>query len=176
MNKGWYIVRTHSEHEKKVKESLEKKVEIMNLREKIFKLIVPSESIVELHQNKRVIKQKPFFTGYLFIEMIVDQDTYWIVRNTPGVSDFLGGIHPTPLPEEEVKNLMEIVNQPEKAKPKPAITFEKEESVRIIDGPFKHFVGVVEDISQEKAKLKVLVTVFGRPTPVELGFFQVEKI
>ena len=94
----------------------------------------------------------------------------------PGVSGFLGGTHPVPLNEDEVKNLMNLMEQPAQSKPKPAVSFEREENVRIVDGPFKHFVGVVEEINEEKGKLKVMVTIFGRPTPVELDFFQIEKM
>ncbi|MFN3966555.1 MAG: transcription termination/antitermination protein NusG [Endomicrobiia bacterium] len=176
MSRGWYVVRTRSEHEKKVKQAIEKNVSMLGLQNKIFKVVVPSEEIVQLKKNKKYIKERPYFTGYIFIDMDLDTKTYWFIRNTPGVSGFLGGTHPNPLTEEEVKNLIEITEQPSHTKPKPAVSFEKEESVRITDGPFRHFVGVVEEVNEEKGKLKVMVTIFGRPTPVELDFFQVEKI
>ncbi len=175
MSRGWYIVRTKSEHEKKVKQAIEKNVSLMGLENKIFRIMVPTEEIVELRKNKKIIKERPYFTGYVFIDMDLDPQTYWVIKNTPGVSGFLGGTKPNPLTEEEVKNLLEITEQPS-IKPKPAVTFEKEESVRITDGPFRHFVGVVEEVNEEKGKLKVMVTIFGRPTPVELDFFQVEKM
>jgi transcriptional antiterminator NusG len=108
--------------------------------------------------------------------MVIDQKTFWLVRNTPGVSGFLGGTKPTPLSEEEQKNLLDFIERPAQTKPKLAVTYERGESVRIIDGPFTHFVGVVEDTNEERGKLKIMVTVFGRPTPVELDFLQVERI
>ncbi|MFA7074650.1 MAG: transcription termination/antitermination NusG family protein, partial [Endomicrobiaceae bacterium] len=113
---------------------------------------------------------------YVFIEMTINNETYWLVRNTTGVTGFLGGVKPIPMAEDEVANLINAVVNPDGAKPRPAILFEKEENVRITEGPFKHFIGVVEEINQEKGKLKVMVTIFGRPTPVELDFLQVEKI
>jgi transcriptional antiterminator NusG len=107
--------------------------------------------------------------------MEIDNETYWLVRNTAGVTGFLGGVKPVAMPEDEVKNLVETMTTPA-TKPRPAITFDKEENVRIIEGPFKHFIGVVEEVNEERGKLKVMVTIFGRPTPVELDFLQVEKL
>jgi len=108
--------------------------------------------------------------------MTINNETYWLIRNTAGVTGFLGGVKPVPMGEDEVANLISTIVNPESAKPRPAVTFKKEESVRISEGPFKHFIGVVEDINQEKGKLKVMITIFGRPIPVELDFLQVEKI
>ena len=108
--------------------------------------------------------------------MTINNETYWLVRNTTGVTGFLGGVKPIPMAEEEVANLINAVANPESAKPRPAISFAKDENVRITEGPFKHFIGVVGDINQEKGKLKVMVTIFGRPVPVELDFLQVEKV
>ncbi|MBU0951942.1 MAG: transcription termination/antitermination protein NusG [Elusimicrobia bacterium] len=174
MSRGWFVVRTRSEYEKKVKQSLEKTIANLALGEKIFKVVVPYEEVVELRRNKKYVKNRPYFTGYVFVDMDLDQDTYWVVKNTSGVSGFLGGTTPIPLPEDEIQNLIGIIERP--AQVKPAISFEKDETVRIIDGPFVHFMGVVEEINEEKGKLKVMVTIFGRSTPVELNFFQVEKI
>ncbi|OGS20659.1 MAG: transcription termination/antitermination factor NusG, partial [Elusimicrobia bacterium RIFOXYA2_FULL_40_6] len=154
--------------------SLEKTIANLALGEKIFKVVVPYEEVVELRRNKKYVKNRPYFTGYVFVEMDLDQDTYWVVKNTSGVSGFLGGTTPIPLPEDEIQNLIGIIERP--AQVKPSISFEKDETVRIIDGPFVHFMGVVEEINEEKGKLKVMVTIFGRSTPVELNFFQVEKI
>ncbi|OGS23283.1 MAG: transcription termination/antitermination factor NusG [Elusimicrobia bacterium RIFOXYA2_FULL_39_19] len=174
MSRGWYIIRTRSEYEKKVKQAIDKTVENLGLGSRIFQVVVPHEEVVELRRNKKYVKTRPFFTGYVFIDMDLDQDTYWVVKNTSGVSGFLGGTAPIPMPEDEVKNLITVMESPMQVKP--AITFEKDETVRIIDGPFAHFMGVVEEINEEKGKLKVMVTIFGRSTPVELNFFQVEKI
>jgi transcriptional antiterminator NusG len=172
----WYVVRTYSQHEKKVKTSLEQAITNLNLQDKIFKIVIPCEEIVELRKNKRYIKERPFFLGYVFIDMTIDQKTFWLVRNTPGVSGFLGGTKPMPLSEEEQKNLLDFIERPAQTKPKLAVTYERGESVRITDGPFTHFVGVVEETNEEQGKLKIMITVFGRPTPVKLDFLQVEKI
>jgi len=110
------------------------------------------------------------------VNMLVDNETYWTIRNTAGVMGFLGGVKPSPLPAEEIENILNLVNAPPDAKPRPAVTFHKEESIRIVDGPFRHFIGVVEEVNEERGKLKVMVSIFGRPTPVELDFLQVEKV
>jgi transcriptional antiterminator NusG len=172
---NWYIVRTRTSFERKVKESILLKVKNLSLENKIFQVIVPTEEIIKIKKNKKNITQKPYFSGYVFVDMILDQDTYWIVRNTPGVSGFLGGDIPAPLSDEEKRSFIDMITKP-MSKPKPAVTFDRNETVRIIDGPFKHFMAVVDDINEERGKLKVMVTIFGRPTPFELDFFQVEKV
>jgi transcriptional antiterminator NusG len=175
MANEWYVVHTYSGHEDRVKSSLEKAVNNLGLQEKISQILVPTEEVVEIKHNKKHFKKRKFFPGYVFIEMTMDNESYWLVRNTAGVTGFLGGVKPVPMPEDEVATLLNAMSAPA-AKPRPAITFEKEENVRIIGGPFKHFIGVVEDINEERGKLKVMVTIFGRPTPVELDFLQVEKL
>ncbi|HBU69469.1 MAG TPA: transcription termination/antitermination protein NusG [Elusimicrobia bacterium] len=175
-NRLWYVVHTYSGHEDRVRTNLEKAVNNLGLTEKISQILVPTEEVVEIKRNKKHVKKRKFFPGYVFIEMEIDNETYWLVRNTAGVTGFLGGVKPVPMPEDEVKNLLETMSSPTGAKPRPAITFEKEENVRIIEGPFKHFVGIVEEVNEERGKLKVMVTIFGRPTPVELDFLQVEKL
>ncbi|MDR1122896.1 MAG: transcription termination/antitermination protein NusG [Endomicrobium sp.] len=172
----WYVIHTYSGHEDKVKKSLEMAVDNLNMRNVIFKILVPTEEIVEIKQNKKRIKKRKFYPGYVFVEMIVNNTTYWLIRNTAGVTGFLGGIKPAPMAQDEVDNLLNIIINPSVSKPRPAISFKKEENVRIVEGPFKHFIGTVEEINQEKGKLRVMVTIFGRPTPVELDFLQVEKI
>jgi transcriptional antiterminator NusG len=146
------------------------------MQDRIINILVPTEEVVEIKRNKKHFKKRKFFPGYVFANMVMDNESYWLVRNTAGVTGFLGGVKPVPMPEDEVQNLLDTVNAPSGAKPRPAITFEKEENVRIIEGPFKHFIGVVEEVNEEKGKLKVMVTIFGRPTPVELDFLQVEKL
>ena len=175
-NRLWYVVHTYSGHEDRVRTNLDKAVNNLGLQEKMSQILVPTEEVVEIKRNKKHIKKRKFYPGYVFIEMEIDNETYWLVRNTAGVTGFLGGVKPVPMPEDEVKNLLETMSSPTGAKPRPAITFEKEENVRIIEGPFKHFVGIVEDVNEERGKLKVMVTIFGRPTPVELDFLQVEKL
>jgi transcriptional antiterminator NusG len=159
-----------------VKNSLEKAVANLNMQNNVSRILVPTEEVVEVRRNKKRIKKRKFFPGYVFVEMSLDNNVYWLVRNTEGVTGFLGGVKPAPMAQEEVENLLNTIINPEAAKPRPSVSFEKEESVRINEGPFKHFIGIVEEVNQEKGKLKVMVTIFGRPTPVELDFLQVEKI
>ncbi|MDR1940760.1 MAG: transcription termination/antitermination protein NusG [Endomicrobium sp.] len=176
MANQWYVVHTYSGHEDKVKKSLEMAVSNLNMQGIISRILVPTEEVVEVKQNKKRIKKRKFYPGYVFVEMTVNNTTYWLIRNTAGVTGFLGGVKPVPMAHEEVESLLNTIVNPNAAKPRPAVSFEKEENVRIIEGPFKHFIGIVEDVNQERGKLKVMVTIFGRPTPVELDFLQVEKI
>ncbi len=176
MSNKWYVVHTYSGHEDRVKSSLDKAIANLGLNDRISQIAVPTEEVVEIKRNKKCVKKRKFFPGYVFAEMTIDNETYWLVRNTAGVTGFLGGVKPVSMPDDEVANLLENMNPDSAHKPRPSITFEKEENVRIIEGPFKHFVGVVEEVNEEKGKLKVMVTIFGRPTPVELDYLQVEKI
>jgi len=176
MANRWYVVHTYSGREDKVKKSLETAIENLNIQDAISKILVPTEEVVEIKQKKKIIKKRKFYPGYIFVEMAVNNTTYWLIRNTTGVTGFLGGINPIPMAQDEVEELFNISINPVVSKPRPAVLFEKEENVRIIDGPFKHFIGAVEEINQEKGKLKVMVMIFGRPTPVELDFLWVEKI
>ena len=176
MERSWYIIHTQTGHEDSVKAALEKAVVNLNLSNKVFQVLIPTEEVVEIKRNKRVVKKRKFFPGYVLADMVVDSETYWLVRNIPGVTGFLGGVKPTPLPEQEIKNIVELTTASAEGKPKPAILFEKGESVRIIEGAFRHFVGVVDEVNEAKAKLKAMVTIFGRATPVELDFLQVEKL
>ena len=172
----WFVVHTYSGHEDRVKSNLDKAVINLGIQDQIAQILVPTEEVVEIKRNKKYVRKRKFYPGYVFMDMIMNNETYWLVRNTAGVTGFLGGVKPAPMPEDEVKNLVDIVASPSGAKPRPLVTFEKEENVRIIEGPFKHFIGIVEEVNEEKGKLKVMVTIFGRPTPVELHFLQVEKL
>ena len=174
--KKWYIVHTYTGHEDKVRAYMEKLISSGEIRDKISNILIPTEEIVEIRKNKKRISKRKFFPGYVLIEMVIDNETYWGVRNIPGVTGFLGGVKPIPLQPEELENIVALTQREAQAKPKPAVMFEKDESVRVIEGPFENFVGVVEDVNEEKGKLKVMVTIFGRATPVELDFLQVEKI
>ncbi|MCK5533601.1 transcription termination/antitermination factor NusG [bacterium] len=176
MEKKWYIIHTYTGHEEKVKTGLKKMIEIKNLEEKIGEILIPTEEVIEIKKNKKQIKKRKFFPGYILIEMVIDDDTYWTTKNIMGVTAFLGGLNPIPLPKEEVENIIRLTTSTAESKPKPAILFEKDENVRIIEGPFTNFVGCVHEINQEKGKLRVMVSIFGRITPVELDFLQVEKI
>jgi len=176
MEKKWYIVHTYTGHEDKVRAYLEKLMGAGVLKDRISNILIPTEEIVEVRKNRKKISKRKFFPGYVLIEMIIDNEGYWAVRNIPGVTGFLGGVKPVPLRPEELESILALTRQEAQAKPKPAVMFEKDESVRVIEGPFENFVGVVEDVNEEKGKLKVMVTIFGRATPVELDFLQVEKI
>jgi transcriptional antiterminator NusG len=175
--RGWYVIHTYSGHEDKVKSSLEKAVaQHKDLGERLFKLLIPTEDVVELRRNKKQVKKRKFFPGYVLVDMDIDNETYWLVRNTPGVTGFLGGVKPVPLPASEVDPLMQLTEAPPAAKPRPAVLFDRGESVRVKEGPFRHFIGVVEEVNEDRAKLKISVSVFGRATPVELDYLQVEKL
>jgi transcriptional antiterminator NusG len=176
MANQWYVVHTYSGHEDKVKKSLEMAVINLNMQDTISQILVPTEEVVEVKQNKKRIKKRKFYPSYIFVEMTINNATYWIIRNTAGVTGFLGGVKPVAMPRFEVENLLNIVINPDTSKPRPAVSFEKEENVRIIEGPFKHFIAIVEEVNHERGKLRVMVTIFGRPTPVELDFLQVEKM
>lgn len=174
--RGWYVIHTYSGHEERVRAALEKTAASQNLGNKIFQVLIPTEDVVEIKKNKRQIKKRKFFPGYVLVDMVIDNQTYWLVRNTAGVTGFLGGVRPIALSESEAKSLIDLATTPVDAKPKAAIQFEQGESVRINEGPFKHFIGTVEGVNEERAKLKVTVSIFGRGTPVELDFLQVEKL
>lgn len=176
MDRGWYVVHTQPGYEDKVRNTLVQKIQTENLSTKIFEVFVPTEDVVEVKKNKKLVRKRKFFPGYLLLDMLVDNETYWHVKNINGVTGFLGEPKPTPLPKEEIAGIMELTTASAAGKPRPAVQFEKGENVRITDGPFRHFIGVVEDVNEPKAKLKAMVTIFGRPTPVELDFLQVEKL
>lgn len=174
--KHWYLIHTYSGHEDKVKASLEKAKASGGFLDRIFQVVIPTEDVIELKKNKRQIRKRKFFPGYVLVEMNVDNQTYWQIQNTPGVTGFLGGAKPIPLQETDVKRLLELAATPNTTKPRPAVLFDKGENVRINDGPFKHFIGTVEEVNEDRAKLKVTVSIFGRSTPVEVDYLQVEKL
>lgn len=172
----WYIVHVYSGFESKVKIALEEKIAAYSHPEKFGEVLVPTEQIVELVKGKRKTSTRKFYPGYILIKMELDDETWHIVNDTAKVSGFLGGREkPTPISEEEAK---QILNRMEagKLKPKPKYYFETGDEIRIIDGPFTNFNGVVDEVNPEKGKIRVLVSIFGRSTPVELEFVQVTKI
>ena len=176
MAKNWYVVHTYSGFEKFVAESIRQRVIDLNIKDKIGKIIIPTEGVVEIKDGKKVVSTKRSYPGYILIEMERDDENWHIIRETPKVTGFVGsGKKPSPLSKDEVKQIVEHMETTSE-KPKPKHTFEKGETVRIIDGPFFNFNGVVEDVNHERNTLKVLVTIFGRSTPVELEFLQVEKL
>ncbi len=176
MAKQWYIVHTYSGFEKKVKESLESRVAAFGLQDKIGQVMIPTEDVVEVRGGKKVISSRMCYPGYVLVEMEMDDYTWHVVRSTPWVTGFVGsGQTPTPLSEEEVQGILNrAVTSAEK--PRPRLTFDRNEQVRIVDGPFANFTGVVEEIDPDHSRLKVSVTIFGRSTPVELDFASVEKV
>jgi len=173
MEKIWYVIHTYSGYENKVKANLERRVESMNVGDKIFRVLVPMEDEIEIKNGKKKIAKRKIFPGYVLVEMIMTDDSWYVVRNTPGVTGFVGtGAKPIPLQKSEVKHILKHMGM-EEAKPK--IDFTIGESVKVISGPFQNFIGGIEEIYPDKRKLKVLVAMFGRETPVELDFAQVQK-
>jgi transcriptional antiterminator NusG len=172
----WYIVHVYSGFENKVKMALDEKIAAYNHPEKFGEVLVPTEQIVELVKGKRKTSTRKFYPGYILVKMELNDDTWHIVNDTAKVSGFLGGREkPTPISDEEAE---QILNRMEagKLKPKPKYYFETGDEIRVIDGPFMNFNGVVEEVNPEKGKIRVLVSIFGRSTPVELEFVQVTKI
>ena len=174
--KNWYIVHTYSGFENKVKESLLQRVQAYGLQNEIGEVLIPTEDIVEKRGGREVKSARRFFPGYILVEMTMSDHAWHVVKNTPKVTGFVGaGTKPTPLSKEEVDHILEQVKSAAE-KPKPKYTFEKGDHVRINEGPFTSFNGVVDEVNLDKNTLKVMVTIFGRATPVELDFLQVEKI
>lgn len=171
--KKWYVIHCYSGYENKVRYSIEQRIETMGMRDKIFDVIVPTEEEIEIKDGKRRTVERRVFPGYLLVEMKMDEDSWYVVRNTPGVTGFVGmGNEPTPLRPEEVKKIMDRMSQ---ETPVVKVNFAVGEKVRIVDGPFNDFIGTVSAIDPEKSKVRVMVNFFGRDTPVELDFLEVEK-
>jgi transcriptional antiterminator NusG len=169
----WYVVHCYSGYENKVRHNLEQRIETMNMKDKIFDVVVPTEEEMEVKDGKRRTVERRVFPGYILVQMLMDEDSWYVVRNTPGVTGFVGmGNEPTPLRPEEVA---QIVKRMEAEAPRIKVTYKTGQKVRIIDGPFNDFIGTVDNIDMDKAKVRVMVSFFGRETPVELDFLQVEK-
>ena len=174
--KQWYILHSLSGAEDKAKVNLEARVKASNYEDLIDKIAIPKEQITEVKLGKKRVLERKFFPGYILIHMEMNDDTWLLVRKTPGITAFIGPRRkPTPISQEEVDRILTKAEE-SKAKPAPKVTFEKGESVRVIEGPFINFNGNIEEIYLDKGKLKVNVSIFGRTTPVELEFWQVEKI
>jgi transcriptional antiterminator NusG len=170
---AWYVIHCYSGYENKVKRNLESRIESMAMQDYIFQVVVPSEEEIELRDGKRRTVESRIFPGYILIQMMMTDDSWYMVRNTPGVTGFVGsGNRPTPLHQEEVDKIMKRM---EAETPKVRVSFRVGETVRIIDGPFTDFMGTVDEINTDKGRVKVLLSFFGRETPVELDFLQVEK-
>jgi transcriptional antiterminator NusG len=173
-DKQWYAVHTYSGHENKVKTNIERRAESMNLRDKISRILVPTETELRTRAGKRQEVQRKVFPGYVLIEMVLDENTWYLVKSTTGVTGFVtSGNKPVPLQDKEVQAILDAIEAPDR---KPKVKWSKEEVIRVVSGPFMDFTGKVEDINVQKEKIKVLISIFGRDTPVELDFAQVERL
>jgi len=171
--RAWFVVHCYSGYENKVRHNLEQRIETMGMKDKIFDVVVPTEEEIEVKEGKRRTVERRVFPGYILVNMIMTEESWYVVRNTPGVTGFVGmGTQPTPLRPEEVA---QIIKRMEAEAPRIKVTFKSGERVRIVDGPFNDFRGTVSEIDMERAKVRVMVNFFGRETPVELDFLQVEK-
>lgn len=176
MELKWYIVHAYSGFEDKVKKNLEERIEALGQKEYFGKVLVPTEQVIELRKGQKKTSSRKFYPGYILVQMVLNKETWHTVKDTAKVTGFVGGeVNPTPISDQEAE---QIVRQMEEgvSRPKPRYSFEEGDEVRVIDGPFTNFQGVVEEMKPDKEKLKVLINIFGRPTPVELDFIQVSKI
>ncbi|MBE3583642.1 MAG: transcription termination/antitermination protein NusG [Limnochordaceae bacterium] len=172
--KRWYVVHTYSGYENKVKTNLEHRINSMNMGERIFDILVPTEEELDFREGKKKIVKKKVFPGYVLVRMVLDDDSWYVVRNTPGVTGFVSsGTKPLPLSDADVEKILQRTTATEAG---PKVAYEVGERVKVISGPFVNFDGRIEQVNVERGKLKVVVSMFGRETPVELGFDQVEKI
>ncbi len=173
MGKNWYVVHTYSGFEEKVKVTIEERRDKKGLKDKISRVLIPTEKVIDLRGGKKKESDKKFYPGYILVEMEMDDETWHLIRNTPRVTGFVGGTNPVALSEEEVTGILQQIEKG--PMPQVKTKFQKGEQVRIIDGPFTNFVGYVEEVDIEHGRLYVMVSIFGRQTPVELNFSQVEK-
>ncbi len=172
-NRQWFVIHCYSGYENKVRKNLEQRIETMGMKDKIFDVVIPTQEEIEVRDGKRRTVERHVFPGYVLVEMILEEDSWFVVRNTPGVTGFVGmGEEPTPLRPEEVAHIMRRM---EDEAPTYKVTYKVGDRVRIVDGPFNDFRGNVSEIDMERSKIRVMVNFFGRETPVELDFLQVEK-
>jgi len=176
MSKKWYVIHTYSGYENKAKESLEAAVESAGIQDRFGEILIPTEEVAEIKDGKKNITTKKVFPGYLLVQMDLDDSVWYMVKNTPGVAGFVGpGRQPVPISEEEVGSILEKMAQTGE-KPRPKISFETGAKVRIVEGPFQNFTGFIANIDGERGRLRIMVDILGRSTPVDLDFLQVEKI
>lgn len=171
----WYVVRVQSGREETVKDGLLRRVRAMGLETKISNVIVPTEKVTEIRSGRKSVREKKLYPGYIMIEMEQDKDAWFLVRETPGIGDFLGLKEPIPMAEHEVTKMLVDQSSSEEDRPKIKIEVQKGDSVRVKDGPFENFDGVVEEVDAKNGRVKVAITVFGRSTPVDLEYWQLEK-
>ncbi len=174
-NRKWYVVRVQSGREEQVRDGLIRRVRAAGLESKIFSVVVPTEKVTEIRSGRRTVRERKLYPGYIMIEMLQDKDTWFLVRETPGIGDFLGLKEPIPMAEHEVNKMLSDQSEAEEDRPKIKIDFQKGDSVRVRDGPFENFDGVVEEVDAKNGRVKVSITVFGRATPVDLEYWQLEK-
>jgi transcriptional antiterminator NusG len=175
MEKKWYVIHTYSGYENRVKAALEERVKLSDKQDCFSEIIIPTENIVEVVKGEKKTSLRKFFPGYVLVNMVMNNETWHIVRHTPKVTGFLGGgKKPVPIPDERVRGILQQISEG-KMRPKQKFSFDKGDSVRIIEGPFANFNGVVDEVKPEKGRVKVLVSIFGRSTPIELEFLQVKK-
>jgi transcriptional antiterminator NusG len=173
-DRHWYVLQTYSGQEESVKNAIESNLELLNLKDKVFKVLVPEEEIVELKGSKRIEKKRKMFPGYVFLEMVLTDESWYAIRQTPGVARFIGTkVQPTPVSDREMQRVLKQIGVKEE---RLEVAFEQGESVRVISGPFRGYTGTVDEINSDKGKLKVLINIFGRDTPVEVNFEHAEKL
>ncbi len=177
----WFVIHSYAGYENKVKSNLESRIASMNMEERIFEVVIPMEDVIEFKNGKKQVVSKKVFPGYLLVRLDLDDDSWYVVRNTPGVTGFVGlGARPTPLSRREVENILQVKAEDGEGtttkKSRPRLEYELGESVRVREGPFADFSGTIAEINEDQLKLKVLVNIFGRETPVELDFAQVAKL
>jgi len=177
----WFVIHSYAGYENKVKSNLESRIASMNMEERIFEVVIPMEDVIEIKNGKKQVVSKKVFPGYLMVRLDLDDDSWYVVRNTPGVTGFVGlGARPTPLSRKEVEGILQVKAEdgetPGPRKSRPRLEYEMGESVRVREGPFADFSGTIAEINEDQLKLKVLVNIFGRETPVELDFAQVAKL
>jgi transcriptional antiterminator NusG len=176
----WYVVHSYAGYENKVKADLENRTTAMNMEEKVFEVVIPMEEVTEIKGGKKQIVQKKMFPGYLLVRCDLDDDSWYVIRNTPGVTGFVGpGTKPTPLSRKEVETFLQVPAEGDDQvprKPKTSVAFEVDQAVRVLTGPFADFPGTIDEINVDQQRVKVLVDIFGRETPVELGFEDIAKL
>jgi len=174
MEKSWYAVHTYAGHENKVKTTIERRAESMNLKDKIYRILIPTEQELRTRNGKRREIQRKIFPGYILIEMVLDEQTWYLIKSTTGVTGFVSsGNKPVPLQEKEIMNILAAVEGPRQ---KPKVLWEVNQVIRVTLGPFADFTGTIQEVNAPKEKVKVLISIFGRDTPVELDFGQIEKV
>ena len=173
-DRKWYVIQTYSGMEEKVRDAILGNIDQMGMKTKIFQILVPEEEIVELKGTRRIEKKKKMFPGYVFLDMVLDDESWYAIRQTPGVARFIGTkVKPTPVSDREMQRVLKQIGVKEE---KLEVAFEKGETVRVISGPFRGYTGTIDEINADRGKLKVLINIFGRDTPVEVNFEHAEKV